>query len=120
MPNRTPGGYIEQTIVPSAARTTTGASEVSSGYGDSATLRAQLQVTAVAGTGPTLNVLIEDTVDGTNWNTIGTFAQQAAAGREVINVTIPFADRIRVSWSIGGTTPSFTFNVIVVSQSPNV
>lgn len=111
-------GYAEDTLVTSAARTTSSNSGAISGFGESSTLRVQLDVTAASGTSPTLNVLVEDTLDGTNWNTVGTFAQRTAAGREVINITNPFADRIRVSWTVGGTTPSFTFSVVAASQSP--
>lgn len=100
-----------ETVVTSAARTTSGNSGVLGGYGPPKTIRAQLDVTAASGTVPTLDVVIEDTLDGTNWNAVGTFAQKGAAGREVINVTIPFAEQLRVRWTIGGTTPSFTFSV---------
>lgn len=103
-------GRTEQ-VVASAARTASGDSGPLSGYGPAQTLRAQLNVTAASGTSPTLDVVIEDTLDGTNWNAVGTFAQKIATGREVINVTTPFADRLRVRWTIGGTGPSFTFAV---------
>lgn len=102
---------ITEEVVASAARTASGNSGALSGYGPPQTLRAQLEVTAASGTSPTLNVLVEDTLDGTNWNTVGTFAQRTAVGREVINITTPFADKVRVSWTVGGTTPSFTFSV---------
>lgn len=105
-----------QALVQSAARTTSGSSAASTGYAASTTLRAQLNVTAAAGTSPTLNVLVEDSLDGSNWNTIGTFAQKTAAGREVINVTTPFADRVRISWTVAGTSPSFTFDVLVFDE----
>jgi hypothetical protein len=100
-----------EVAVASAARTTTGNSGPIAGLGPARTLRAQLDVTAASGTTPNLVVLIEDTLDGTNWNTVGTFAAKTAAGREVINITTPFADTCRVSWTITGTTPSFTFSV---------
>ena len=103
-------------VVASAARTTSGDSGVLANYGSAQTLRAQLDVTAASGTTPTLDVVIEDTLDGTNWNTVGTFAQKVTTGREVINVTTPFADRLRVSWTIAGTTPSFTFTVAWVAE----
>jgi hypothetical protein len=75
-------------------------------------VRAQLNVTAVSGTAPTLTVILEDTLDGgINYNTIGTFAQKTAAGREVISITAPFSETLRVSWTIAGTNPSFTFSV---------
>jgi hypothetical protein len=77
--------------------------------GDS--VRAQLNVTGASGTTPTLNVLIEDTLDGTNYNTIASFAQKTANGREVINITTPFAENLRVSWSIAGASASFTFGI---------
>lgn len=110
--------YAEETSVASAARTTSGDTGTITGYEGASTLRAQLDVTAASGTSPTLNVVIEDTLDGTTWNAVGTFAQKTAAGREVINATTPFAGRLRVRWTIAGTTPSFTFSVVVVSQAP--
>jgi hypothetical protein len=103
-------------IVASAARTASGDSGVLAGWGVPKTLRAQLNVTAAAGTGPTLDVVIEDTLDGTNWNVIGTFAQKTAVGREVVNVTAPFSDRLRARWTVAGTAPSFTFDVVVYSE----
>jgi hypothetical protein len=103
-------------LIPSAARTANGNGASVSGYGDTTQLRAQLNVTAAAGTSPSLTVLIEDTVDGVNWNTIGTFAAATGVAREVINVTTPYADDIRARWTVAGTTPSFTFSVIVHGQ----
>lgn len=97
----------------SAARTASGDSGAVSGFGDKVSLRAQLNVTAFAGTSPTLDVVIEDTLDGTNWNVVGTFAQKVGTGREVVNITTPFTDRLRARWTVGGTGgPSFTFSVL--------
>ena len=110
--------YAEDALVASAARTASGDTGVLSDYGRASTLRVQLEVSAVAGTAPTLDVVLEDTLDGTTWNVIATFAQKTAAGREVVNVTSPFAKRLRARWTIAGTTPSFTFGVICASQAP--
>lgn len=107
---------VAQEAVASAARTATGNSGTRYGYGPASTLRVQLDVTAVTGTSPTMTVLVEDTLDGTNWNTIGTFAAKTAAGREVIDITNPFSDKVRYSWTVGGTSPSFTFSVSEVVQ----
>jgi hypothetical protein len=98
-------------VIELSARTTNGNSgDMRTSGGE--TIRCQLNVTAATGTAPTLNVLIEDTVDGgANYNTIGTFAQKTAAGREVLNVTVPFSENLRVSWTIAGTSASFTFGV---------
>lgn len=101
------------TLVASAARTTSSDSGASPGWAPATTLRAQLNVTAASGTTPTLDVVLEDTLDGTNWNVIGTFSQKTATSREVINVTAPFADNVRARWTVGGTTPSFTFAVLM-------
>lgn len=112
-------GYLEETVVASGARTASGNSGVLAGYGEASTLRVQLDSAGGTGTTPTLDVVIEDSLDGTNWNTIGTAFTQVTAGasRQVKDINTPFADRIRVRWTVGGTTPSFTFSVIVASQT---
>jgi hypothetical protein len=109
-PNTAWTGSREQ-VVASAARTTSSDSGALPGYGPATSLRAQLNVTAASGTTPTLDVVIEDTLDGSTWNTIGTFTQATTTTRQVINVTTPFSDTLRVRWTVGGTTPSFTFAV---------
>lgn len=106
-----------ETIKASGAETVTGTKVFpGEGYGPAKTLRAQLNVTAAGGVGPTLDVLIEDSLDGTNWNTIGTFSQKTAVSREVINVTNPFSEQLRARWTIGGTTPTFTFSIVCASD----
>jgi hypothetical protein len=107
---------VVDTLVASAARTSSGDSGVLAGWGRPSVARVQLDVTAAAGTSPTLDVVVEDTLDGTSWNVIGTFAQKVAVGREVLNVTAPFTDRLRVRWTIGGVGASFTFSVLAYSE----
>lgn len=103
---------VELDFAGSAARTATanGTTQVANS-GDAEAMRIQLAVTAASGTTPTLDVVIEDSLDGTNWNTIGTFTQKTTTSREVINITTPFADKVRARWTIAGTTPSFTFAI---------
>jgi hypothetical protein len=104
-------------LVASAARTASGSSASTGGWGAAKTIRAQLNVSAASGTTPNLIVTIEDTLDGgANWNTIGSFAAKTAAGLEVINITQPFGENVRVSWAVSGTTPSFTFSVSAYSE----
>jgi hypothetical protein len=103
-------------LVSSAARTTSSDSGVLTGYTSASFLRCALVVTAASGTNPSLTVVMEDTLDGTNWFTIGTFAAKTAASTEAVNITTPFTDRIRVRWTITGTTPSFTFSVQVYNE----
>ena len=87
------------------------------GYGPGSTIRAQLKVTS--GVGGTLDVVIEDSLDGTTWNTIGTFTQATTVTREVINITTPFSDTLRVRWTVGGGAPDFDFEVDWAIQASN-
>jgi hypothetical protein len=106
-----------RTLVPSAARTANGDSGPNEYFpGGAVTVRAQLAVTAASGTSPTLNVVIEDSLDGTNWYTVGTFAQKTGTGVEVINITGPVAETTRVRWTVGGTSPNFTVSVVAVAR----
>ena len=105
-----PSGTI--TLLASAARTATGAGSAVAGFAAANHLVLQLDVTAASGTTPTLDVLVTDTVDGTNYYTIATFAQKVTTGREVIRLATPFTDTLKVSFTIGAVaTPSFTFSV---------
>ncbi len=98
-------------VIESLTRTTSGTTGNIQALG-AETLRVQLNVVGVSGTSPTLNVLVEDTLDnGASYNTIAAFAQKTTPGREVLNVTSPFAETLRVSWTVAGTNPSFTFAV---------
>lgn len=103
-------------LVASAARTASGNSGPQTHFGAASRIRAQLDVTAASGVAPTLDVFIEDTLDGTNWNPVGTFTQRTAAGRQVVDITGLFSDVVRVRWAIAGTTPNFTFSVITYSE----
>jgi hypothetical protein len=108
------GAYV--TAVASSARTTSSNSGTLPGFGDWSRFRAQLAVTAASGTTPTLDVVIEDSLDGTNWNTVATFTQKTAAGVQAVDVTGLFGDQLRVRWTVGGTTPSFTFAVLLYGR----
>ncbi len=100
--------------VPRAARSASGDSgELPSRSYQS--IRAQLVVTAASGVTPTLDVVIEDTLDGANWTTVGTFTQKSAAGAETITISAPVSPYLRVRWTMGGASPSFTFGVDLYS-----
>lgn len=104
------------TLHASEAETATGDGEtIGLGETGGLAMRAQLNVTAEndAATGETLDVILQDSLDGTNWNTIGTFTQATGLTREVINVQTPIGPYIRERHTIGGTgSPSFTFEVV--------
>lgn len=97
--------------VPSAARTTTGSSGSQDARG-ATTLSVIADVTAVSGTGPSMVLSIEWSHDGAAWATVdGTpdaFAAITAASKRV--KSFPVKARFwRATWTITGTTPSFTF-----------
>lgn len=119
--------WREDTVLASAARNASADSGILNiNYADFSALRCQLNVSAASGTTPTLDAVIEDTLDGVNFNTVGTFSQKTGVAREVINIyrketpgagfSYPFANRLRVRWVIGGTAPSFTFSVMISAK----
>lgn len=103
-------------VLPSAARTASGDSGELPHYGGVSQLVVQLDVTAADGVTPTLDVVLQDTVDGTNYHNIATFPQATAAARSVMRIETPFTDRLQVRWVMAGATPSFTFSVSIYSE----
>ena len=72
-----------------------------------------LDITAVSGTSPTLDVLIEefDPASGTYF-TVDTFPQQTGVGTVRRTVTGPHGPFLRASWTLGGTaTPTVTCTI---------
>jgi hypothetical protein len=103
----------QQVLVGSAARTSNGDYRFS-GMGFAAIpLKLELTVSAVSGTSPNLAVVVEGSVDGGNtWNNKVSFAAKTAPGTEVVTVPLPLEDHLRIRWTITGTSPSFTFQVV--------
>jgi hypothetical protein len=102
----------ERPFAAQTAVTGAGNSGALTGYGNINSIRAQLNVTAITGTTPSLTVFIEDSVDGgATWAVVGTFTAVTAAGAQTISVAGPFGDQLRVRWAITGTTPSANFAV---------
>lgn len=73
-------------------------------------LNAQVNVTARSGTTPSLTVNVQQSPDGVAWTTTNTFAAITNVGVAdmVAEVRGEFA---RLSWTVSGTTPSFTSTV---------
>jgi hypothetical protein len=100
---------VDLTLAASAARTATGNGTTTDSEGASVA-NLTLDVTVRSGTTPTLDVTIQTSADGTAWRTAGTFTQATAVTSERKSFNL---DRyVRAAWTIGGTTPSFTFSVI--------
>ncbi|MGI8828036.1 MAG: hypothetical protein ACR2JC_20885 [Chloroflexota bacterium] len=93
-------------------------------------LVAFVQVTAVSGTSPQLNVFLDASPDGgSTWVQVAQLgpANIAATGAYLVTLTpggaaggsvisTGFGDTIRIRWTIAGTTPSFTFSVLAVGK----
>ncbi len=108
-------GKIE--VLASAARTTSGNSNsVETQFFRN--LLGILNVTAVSGTSPTLDVKFQESMDGTNWIDIpsAAFAQATATGLKRLEFST-LAPYIRAVYTIAGTTPSFTFDLVVSAKN---
>lgn len=105
-------------VVASAARTTSGNSSAFL-VGDDNTVNVLLDVSAASGTTPTLDVKVQWSMDnGTTWgeaSSADTLAQKTTTGNELKSFTAK-APHARVVWTVGGTTPSFTFSVDAYSK----
>lgn len=104
-------------ILASAARTTSG---TNSGFNKNDLHEGLmlLDVTAVSGTNPTLNVKVQTSPDNANWFDLpnGAFTQLTAAGKQALK-TDNFGKYIRVAYTISGTNPGFTFSVVFVGKT---
>lgn len=75
-----------------------------------------INVSAVSGTTPTMTITIQDSADGVNWyNTAAVTAAITATGQYRIGLTDCGA-YVRASAAIGGTTPSFTYDIQAVGK----
>lgn len=114
MPQQSSSGQLDRgvdvTLHASGVETATG-NGTAVELDDMNTLRLDLATTARSGTTPTLDVTIQTSADGsTNWSSIGTFTQVTNTGTQ--HKVFTGLDRyVRASWTIGGTTPSFTFAI---------
>lgn len=103
-------------IQASAAQTTSGSAPAFWTGGCITGIVIEVRVTAASGTTPQLNLFLNDTFDGTNWNQVAAINASpiTAAGAVVKRINLrdtPVTDRLQISWTITGTTPSFTFSV---------
>lgn len=106
----------QQTIVSSAARTANGSSAAVTGWARQGAV-AKVDVTAASGTSPTLTVVIEDSRDGVTWTVRDTFGVKTGVSNETRALPAGMDVFQRVSWTVGGTTPSFTFSVQFAASS---
>lgn len=102
-------GYV---LLQRAARTASGnGASKDDGAASSKGAVAVLHCTAASGTSPTLTVKVQHSADGSTWADLIVFTTLSAAGaeRKVVGGTVN--RYVRATWTIGGTSPSFTFAV---------
>lgn len=102
--------------LPMAAR---GAGTYTSGpvapAGVAADVQVLVHVTAASGTTPTLNASLEESDDGSSWSAItgSAIPQLTAAGNVSANARVS-KNYVRVTSTVAGTTPSFTYRATVL------
>jgi hypothetical protein len=69
--------------------------------------------TVLEDTLPTLNVIIQHSIDEIVWDPLITFAQLTAPGSEKKAVTGTVRKYLRATWTVGGTTPVTEFFVAI-------
>lgn len=99
------------TDITSAAITTTQTS-ANITTGNQQNMAFQVGVTAVAGTNPTLDVVVQETFDGTNFVDLYHFPRITAVGQYTSPQIRCTGAGIRYVRTVGGTGPSFTNSVI--------
>lgn len=98
------------TVAASAERSTSGVGPAVDLGAHVDTLRLTLDVTAWAGTSPSLGVVVETSAEGEAWRAVRAFAPVAGAAAERL-VFQPVRRYVRARWTIAGTGVTFTFSV---------
>lgn len=100
------------TQVASAARVATGNSGNVTQAAPNNQAVFNLQVTAVSGTAPTLDLVFQESYDGgTTWTDEWHWERVTATGQFSTPNIVMNTNHFRFVWTIAGTTPSFTFSV---------
>jgi hypothetical protein len=95
----------------SAARTTS-STGTAFDTGDLNSVLGVLTVTAHSGTTPTLDTKLQTSLDGgTTWADVASFAQVTTTDGVTRKLFGPVGSSCRWSWTVGGTTPSYTFKI---------
>lgn len=100
------------TPLTSASRTASGTQDLSDWPGMFDEVVGYLNVTAASGTSPTLDINYQVSPDdGTTWFTHTSFTQATGTTTERVVFTRPAGVRARISYTLGGTSPDFTFSL---------
>lgn len=88
--------------------------------GNFACFQFYLNVTAVSGTNPTYDVKIQQSSNNTNWVDFYTFPTITSAGYHTTPMLLREFTHYRVVQTVGGTTPSFTRNMVIATGQVTV
>ncbi len=105
----------------SATQTTSGMSGTLA-VGAYRELLVAVNVSAVAGTTPTLTLAVDSLGADGVWYTLWTSAAMTAVGQTIASLGVEaatnmaFGTSVRLRWTIGGTTPSFTFSASITGS----
>lgn len=105
------------TFLPSAAVTASGNSGELNLYDHDEAL-IFLDVTEASGTSPTLDVTVQTKDPNGKWYDLVSFAQKIAVGQEAKAISV-YGENLRIAYTVGGTTPSFTFSVTAIAKARN-
>lgn len=109
----------DRALTASAARTAS-ANGTAFDTEDAVAITGTLVVTAHQGTAPTLDVKLQENVDGTNWNDVGAFPQVGNTNLTGWSKTfgpLTAGSQCRWVWAIGGSaTPGYTFRIDTVAR----
>lgn len=95
-----------------AALTSTGnGSSVDNAAATSNGYVANLHVTAVSGTTPSMAIVIQHSTNNSTWSTLATFTTATAATSQVLTGSGTVNRYVRASYTLSGTTPSFTTQI---------
>lgn len=75
-----------------------------------------LHITAASGTTPSLAAKLQHSTDNSVWSDLITFSASATANKERKTVTGTVNRYLRATWTITGTSPSFTFALVVARR----
>ena len=95
-----------------AANGDTHSSYIISKYGEGIVF---LEITAASGSSQTLDIIvqIQNPMTGT-WHKTGDFSQKTSIGNDVGYVGYGVGEKMAISYTLGGNSPSFTFTVDIV------
>lgn len=119
---QTPGTRVVQ-LLPTTTLTATGTGAAFRGFERASLLKYQVTCSSVTGTTPSFVFTLQDSLDGTVWNTLGTATAITAAGSQTITYAEvraasaqAFTGTLRTAWTVTGTTPSASCRALVYAE----